>query len=107
MILIYLLLEQNQFSEFDAHYFPDSDIPITRLSEPKNYSDAIEPVGHTVLCAELPCDVSDDVWEMKDEGLGRVVLDALDAAKIPVTAPARQVLVRRIRHAYPIYEQGF
>ena len=107
MILVYLMLKQDRFSEFDAHYFPGADIPITRLSEPKNYSNATEPVGLTALCAELPCDVSDDVWGLTDEGLGRVVLDSLETAKIPVTASVRRVLVRRIRHAYPIYQKGF
>ena len=34
MILIYLVLEQPQFSEYDAHYFPETDIPITRLLSP-------------------------------------------------------------------------
>ena len=38
MILVYLVLGQAQFTEFDAHYFPGEDIPITRLSEPKRYS---------------------------------------------------------------------
>jgi len=54
MILIYLLLGQDQFSEYDAHYFPERAIRITRLSEPKNYSLTNTP-GRTVLCAELPC----------------------------------------------------
>jgi protoporphyrinogen oxidase len=107
MILVYLILEQDQFSEFDAHYFPGSDIPITRLSEPKNYSDSQEPAGLTALCAELPCDLSDDVWTMTDDELNRIVLTSLDRANIPVTAPVRHTLVRRIPHAYPIYDKGF
>src|SRR5207253_4628488 len=52
MILIYLALETDRFTEFDAHYFPDSAVGITRLSEPKNYG--LAAVGRTVLCAELP-----------------------------------------------------
>jgi len=107
MLLIYLVLEQDRFSEFDAHYFPEIDISITRLSEPKNYSNAKEPKGLTALCAELPCDVSDDVWAMTDAELGRIVIDALKTANIAVTVPVRRILVRRIPHAYPIYERGF
>ena len=53
MILIYLVLETDRFTEYDAHYFPAADMPITRLSEPKNYSLSPAP-GVTVLCAELP-----------------------------------------------------
>ena len=107
MILIYLVLDQDQFSEYDAHYFPGADIAITRLSEPKNYSDATEPIGRTALCAELPCDVADAYWQMSDEQLGKLVLDSLNHASIPVTVNVRQVLVRRLGHAYPIYQTGF
>ena len=56
MLLVYLTLEQDHFTEFDAHYFPETEIRITRLSEPKNYS-LTRRSGRTVLCAELPCAV--------------------------------------------------
>ncbi len=35
MILVSLVLEQPQFTEYDGHYFPGADVPITRLSEPE------------------------------------------------------------------------
>jgi protoporphyrinogen oxidase len=85
MILVYLVLEQRHFSEYDAHYFPGADIPITRLSEPKNYSNSESPSDRTVLCAELPCSLNDAEWARSDEDLGRLVLDALAAAEIPRT----------------------
>src|SRR4030095_7418073 len=77
MILIYLVLEQPQWTPFDAHYFPETHIPITRLSEPKNYSARSEPSDRTVLCAELPCTVSDETWRSSDDELGLLVKDAL------------------------------
>ena len=43
MILIYLVLGQPRFTEFDAHYFPEAAVPLTRLSEPRNYSTVAEP----------------------------------------------------------------
>jgi protoporphyrinogen oxidase len=107
MILIYLVLDQDRFSEYDAHYFPEPDIPISRLSEPKNYRASAEPQGATVLCAELPCAPTDAVWQMTDDELGRLVCDALAAAAIPVRSPVRQVVTRRLRQAYPIYRRGF
>lgn len=106
MILIYLVLDADRFTEYDAHYFPELDIPITRLSEPKNYSLAAVP-GVTVLCAELPCSAGDAVWNASDEELGRLVLSALERAGIPVRVPLRKVETRRLRQAYPIYTRGF
>ncbi|HEY7321688.1 MAG TPA: FAD-dependent oxidoreductase [Candidatus Binatia bacterium] len=107
MVLIYLVLEQEQFSEFDAHYFPEASIPISRLSEPKNYSNGQGPKNLTVLCAELPCDPDGPEWSANDEELGRLTLRALRAAGIPVGARVVQVVTRRLRQAYPIYAQGY
>jgi protoporphyrinogen oxidase len=107
MILIYLVLEQDQFSEYDAHYFPGPDVLISRLSEPKNYAARQEPHGLTVLCAELPCSADDPVWQLSDETLGEMVRQALGKAGIPVQAPVRQIATRRLRQAYPIYRQGY
>ena len=107
MILIYLVLEQDQFSEYDAHYFPEAHIPISRLSEPRNYSASPEPRNRTVLCAELPCSPDDLVWKMSDEQLGNLLCDALASAGIPVQAPVLEVATRRLRQAYPIYRRGY
>ena len=104
MILIYLVLKQNRFSEYDAHYFPEIEIPFTRLSEPKNYSNSYQNLDRTVLCAELPCFTSDPEWNMTDEELGKLVLKGLDKAGIPVTASVEQIIAKRLPYAYPIYK---
>lgn len=107
MILIYLVLQQKQFTEFDAHYFPEASIPISRLSEPKNYSVADEPSDRTLLCAELPTDRGSTEWEMSDEQLGALLCRSLSDAGIPVSAPVLRVLTRRLPQAYPIYQIGY
>jgi protoporphyrinogen oxidase len=107
MILIYLIIEQEQFSEYDAHYFPETHIRISRMSEPKNYSSARAPANATVLCAELPCMQTDPEWQMSDDALEQVMRASLDAAGIPLRAPVRQVITRRLRQAYPIYTSGY
>jgi len=73
MILIYLVLDQPQFTPFDAHYFPEADVALTRLSEPKNYSGRTEPANRTVLCGELPCTVDDALWRSSDADLATLV----------------------------------
>lgn len=107
MLLIYLVLEQDRFSEYDAHYFPEADIPITRLSEPKNYSNGHGARDVTVLCAELPCSPDDDVWSQTDEELSLLVCRALERVEQPVTVKIKQVATRRLRNAYPIYRRGY
>ncbi|HEY1206860.1 MAG: FAD-dependent oxidoreductase [Bryobacteraceae bacterium] len=107
MVLIYLVLEQDQFTEYDAHYFPEEEIPISRLSEPKNYSAAEAPRGRTVLCAELPCDTASRYWRMADHELTEAVRQSLAAAGLPIRSRIRCTAVRRFAHAYPLYQIGY
>jgi protoporphyrinogen oxidase len=107
MILIYLVLDHDQFSSFDAYYFPEESIPISRLSEPKNFSSSPEPRGRTVLCAELPSDPGRPEWEMSDEELGRRLCGWLARAGLPPPARVARVVTRRLRHAYPVYRRDY
>jgi protoporphyrinogen oxidase len=102
MLLVYLVLATDRFTEYDAHYFPGPEIAITRLSEPKNYGLAELP-GATVLCAELPCSAEDSIWRASDGELKALVLRSLAQAGLPSEVPVRRVVTRRLQQAYPIY----
>jgi protoporphyrinogen oxidase len=107
MLLVYLELGQDRFSEYDAHYFPGADVRITRLSEPKNYAARTEPAGRTVLCAELPCDVGDESWEAPDARLAALVAEDLRVSGLPLGSDPVAVRVERLPQAYPIYRSGY
>lgn len=107
MILIYLVIAEPQFTAFDAHYFPNGDVPLTRVSEPKNYSASNEPKDRTVLCCELPCAVDDEFWIRSNDELGELARASLERSGLPVRAPIQQVHVRKLTHAYPVYRRGY
>lgn len=107
MVLVYLVLEQDRFTEFDAHYIPTLEVPFTRVSEPKNYSGAEEPRGRTALCAEIPCSHGDGIWSMPEADLGRMVREALGTVGLPVRSRTLEIAVRRLPSAYPIYRLGY
>ena len=107
MILVYLELDVDQFTTTDAHYFPEANVRVTRLSEPKNYFGLREPAGRTTLCAELPCAIDDDLWKMSDEELGRFVVADMERAGLPLVRPPVRAFSRRLRQAYPIYPVGY
>ena len=107
MILIYLQVPVDQFTEYDAHYFPGADTRITRLQEPKNYSAQGRPEGTTVICAELPCSPKDDVWAMSDEELGQLVENDLQTSGIPLPKAPIAYAARKLPQAYPIYLTGY
>jgi len=107
MLLVYLVLGTDRFTEFDAHYFPGADLPFTRVSEPKNYAALAEPAGVTVLCAEIPCSRGDAIWSKTSEELGAIVKDGLERSGLPVRSPVLDVVVKRLPAAYPIYRIGY
>lgn len=107
MILVYLVLETDQFTEFDAHYFPELSIPISRMSEPKNYNASTEPKDRTILCAELPCDPGEEWWDLSDDALGKHYCDWLASVGLPVRAKVLRTETRRLAHAYPVYDLDY
>jgi len=107
MLLVYLEIAADRFTQYDAHYFPGLDVTITRLSEPKNYAVRTEPRGRTVLCAELPCAVGDRHWDASAEELARTVENDLRSCGLPLPSPPIQAFVRRLPQAYPIYPVGY
>lgn len=102
MLLVYLVLEVDRYTDFDAHYLPEATTPVTRISEPKNYREGDDPCGRTVLCAEIPCSLDEEIWVYSDEPLRDVVVDGLKASGLPDVSPV-DVHVERLPFAYPIY----
>lgn len=106
MVLVYLVVERPQYSEFDAHYFPGLDTIVARLSEPKNYRSGPDAADRTVLCAEIACSIGDPVWEADDAELGRRVARELVDQGLP-SCNYVEVEVRRLPSVYPIYRHGY
>ncbi len=107
MALVYVVHEGGRWTPYDAHYLPGPETAVTRISEPANYRDsADDPPDRSVLCAEIPCAVGDEVWTADDDALAAMVDDALVATGLP---PVRRsaVFVRRLPHVYPVYENGY
>jgi protoporphyrinogen oxidase len=107
MVLLYLVLDRAQWTEYDAHYFPGPEVLASRLSEPRNYRDnPDDPRDRTVLCAEIPCWVGDDVWRSADPDLATRLSRELVGAGLPPARPV-EVASRRLPHVYPVYRPGF
>jgi protoporphyrinogen oxidase len=107
MVLVYLVHAGGRWTPYDAHYLPGPETLVTRISEPANYRDSgDDPADRTVLCAEIPCDPGDAVHTAPDEDLAGLVTDCLARTGLP--APRREgLVVRRIRHVYPVYARGY
>jgi protoporphyrinogen oxidase len=107
MLLVYVVHDGGRWTPFDAHSIPGPETPITRISEPANYRESsADPRDRSVLCAEIPCSMTDDVWGMDDETLGDLVDETLARAALPKVNRVH-VETRRLGQVYPIYRVGF
>jgi len=106
MVLVYLVLPVPRYTEFDAHYLPEAWTPVTRISEPKSYRDGDDPVQQTVLCAEIPCSLGDELWNSTDPQLGDIAVAALERSGLP-GVDLDSLQTARISHAYPIYDKDY
>jgi protoporphyrinogen oxidase len=107
MVLVYLVVPRRQWTEFDAHYFPSLDVPMSRISEPKNYrTNPDDPTDVTVLCAELPCRFDDELWNADGSELARRVADGITRSHLP-PVDVQDCVVRRVERAYPVYRLGY
>jgi len=107
MVLVYLQLDTDQFTEYDAHYFPGASISFTRISEPRNYSDLRKPDNSTVLCVEMPCFFEDEIWNQSDDSLRQLIVEDLKKISLPISCDVISVHTKRIQFAYPLYTTGY
>lgn len=103
--LVYLVVPRDQYTPFDVHFFPEEGMRMSRLSEPKNCRSGDDPVGQTVVCAEIPGDVGDQIWSASTEELGELVRGELDRAGLPDPTPIATE-IRRLPTVYHVYDRA-
>jgi protoporphyrinogen oxidase len=106
LILCVLRLDLPRFSENASLYYPDPEIPFTRLYEPKNRSPFLAPPGQTCIVLEIPCDPTDALWTAPDAAVLDQVLTALESTGSLRRTDLLESAVHRIGHAYPVLEKG-
>ena len=109
MVLVYLTHAGGRWTDYDAHYLPGAESPVSRISEPANYREsAADPLDRSVVCAEIPCAAAgtDPIWQASDADLGELVRDTAARIGLPPLRPGG-VVTKRLGHVYPIYEIGY
>lgn len=105
LALVYLVVDADQWTEWDAHYVPTPGVDFVRLSEPGNYRDGPDPAGTTILCAEVPCTVGDATWSASDVDLADSVVAGIERLGLPRPAVVDHHVVRLPR-VYPLLGVG-
>lgn len=102
---VYFVVPRDQYTPFDTYFFPEKGMHVSRFSEPKNYRSGDDPVGQTVVCAELPCDLGDQIWTASVEELEELVKGELDRAGLPDPTPIATE-IRRLPTVYQVYDRA-
>jgi len=107
LILTAFFLDKPSVTNAATIYFPDREIPFTRVYEPRNRSPEMSPHGKTSLVAEVPCQPGDDLWSLGDQALiGRIKPYLIEIGWIR-EEEVLDALTYRIHYAYPILELHF
>ncbi len=107
IIFIYLRLARASVSPDSWMYLPEPEQTIHRISEFKNFSPHAAPADKTMVCAEITCRLGDEHWRADDATL--IATATADLASLGLIAPGDLLggFVRRIPHAYPIYDLSY
>lgn len=102
LVLVALFLRKESVTAAATVYFPDPRVPFTRVTEPRNRSEAMSPPGHTSLVAEIPCGSEDAAWGADDADLVGLVQKHLEGIGWVRGEEVLGSKVVRLRHAYPV-----
>ena len=106
VILVAFFINKASITRKASLYFPDADVPFTRIYEPKNRSPQMSPADKTSLIVELPCQQEDAVWRCSDEQLTNMVRERLCEIGITNNNDIFDSTVYRMKFAYPVLELG-
>jgi protoporphyrinogen oxidase len=104
ILFIYLEVDRPSVSPDHWIYLPESHLRLHRISEFKNFSAASAPGPSTALCCEITCRAGDATWRMGLPEAAR--LAEADLVRIGLVEPGstRGLALRRLSHAYPVYD---
>jgi len=106
LVLLFLLYEKDLAIRDTWLYFPEPEIPFTRLSVPKNFHPDNVPSGKTVICLEFPCEPGDTIYQAGESELRSIADEYLRRIGL-ADCSATAGLVVRLREGYPVYRVGY
>ena len=107
IILVALFVCRPSMTKYGSIYFPDADIPFTRIYEPKNRSPHMAPADKTSIIVEIPCQQNDEIWDFSDQQLVAMVRKAVCRITSLTPGEIEDHIVYRMKNAYPVLELGF
>ena len=106
-VYLFITLNKESVTKDQWIYFPNTEIPIGRMSEMKNFSLSMCPEGTTSLFIEFFCTKGDNIWNMNKEALYEYTLKYLVSMNFIIAEEVRNYYHIRQADVYPIYDTNY
>jgi protoporphyrinogen oxidase len=106
-VYLFITLDKETVTADQWIYFPNTEIPIGRMSEMRNFSPLMSPPGKTSLFLEFFCTAGDAVWNMSEAELLDYALVHLEKMKFIRRDEVRKAYRMREENVYPIYDLSY
>ncbi len=107
IVIVTVMLDREKVTDLTWLYFPEKDMPLGRIHEPKNWSPYMAPEGKTHVVAEFFCFKDDKIWSSSDEELTAITVENLEKLGFIKESEVIDSCVVRAAKAYPLMEVGY
>ncbi len=107
IVIVTVMLDREKVTDLTWLYFPEKDMPLGRIHEPKNWSPYMAPEGKTHVVAEFFCFKGDRIWNSSDEELTSITVENLEKLGFINKNEVIDSYVVRAAKAYPLMEVGY
>lgn len=105
-VLLYLKIDGESIFEVPLLYFSEMEFPFNRVYDVRMFSADMVPKGKNALCLELTCREGDSTWLMPDDHVFENCIAPLEKHGLLDRRRVEGYIVRRLRHAYPLFRVG-
>jgi protoporphyrinogen oxidase len=106
-VYLFLTLNKPQVTRDQWIYFPDSEIPFSRISEMKNFSKEMAPPNKTSLFVEYFCWYDDEVWNMSKKELSQLTISWLVKLGFIKEKDVISTYLLKQKDCYPVYDLNY
>ncbi|MHB8773435.1 MAG: FAD-dependent oxidoreductase [Syntrophales bacterium] len=105
-IFLYLKVTGETIFNVPIFYFAETEFPFNRTYDIRLFSEHMVPKGKNAICLELTCREGDDRWNMSDDEVFESCIAPLEKHGLLDRLRVEGYVVRRLRHAYPLFRVG-
>lgn len=104
---LFITLDKPSLTPDQWIYFPDAKVPFARISEMRNFSEAMSPAGKTSLFVEFFCFEGDEVWNLSKDELFEFAIPHFERLGFFTRAEVRNHYIFKKTDVYPVYDLDY